>query len=57
MLTLDALMIGGYTQEALAFGAWVLRATASHPSQTQILYGVSGERRLIEYELDASARL
>jgi GH15 family glucan-1,4-alpha-glucosidase len=30
----------------------VLRATASHPSQTQVLYGVSGERRLIEYELD-----
>ena len=51
-LTLDALMLGGYSQEALDFGAWVLRATASHPSQTQVLYGVSGERRLIEYELD-----
>jgi GH15 family glucan-1,4-alpha-glucosidase len=52
VLTLDALMIGGFSQEALDFGAWVLRATASHPSQTQVLYGVSGERRLIEYELD-----
>jgi len=52
VLTLDALMIGGYSQEALDFGAWVLRATASHPSQTQVLYGVSGERNLIEYELD-----
>ncbi|MBM3667391.1 MAG: glycoside hydrolase family 15 protein [Actinobacteria bacterium] len=52
VLTLDALMLGGFIQEALDFGAWVLRATASHPSQTQVLYGVSGERRLIEYELD-----
>jgi GH15 family glucan-1,4-alpha-glucosidase len=51
-LTLDALMIGGYSQEALDFGAWLLRATASHPSQTQVLYGVSGERRLPEQELD-----
>jgi GH15 family glucan-1,4-alpha-glucosidase len=52
VLTLDALMLGGFSQEALDFGAWVLRATASHPSQTQVLYGVSGERRLQEYELD-----
>jgi GH15 family glucan-1,4-alpha-glucosidase len=51
-LTLDALMIGGYSQEALDFGAWVLRASASHPSQLQVLYGVSGERRLPEQELD-----
>ncbi|MCE3265547.1 MAG: hypothetical protein K0S15_256 [Solirubrobacterales bacterium] len=52
VLTLDALMLGGFSQEALAFGGWVLRATASHPSQTQVLYGVAGERRLHEYELD-----
>jgi len=51
-LTLDALMIGGYSQEALDFSAWLLRATASHPSQIQVLYGVSGERRLPEEELD-----
>jgi GH15 family glucan-1,4-alpha-glucosidase len=51
-LTLDALMLGGYSQEALDFGAWLLRATASHPSQTQVLYGVAGERRLPEQELD-----
>jgi GH15 family glucan-1,4-alpha-glucosidase len=51
-LTLDALMIGGYSQEALDFSAWLLRATASHPSQLQVLYGVGGERRLPEQELD-----
>ena len=45
-LSIDALMLGGYTEEAMDFGAWVLRATASHPSQTQILYGLGGERRL-----------
>jgi GH15 family glucan-1,4-alpha-glucosidase len=51
-LTLDALMIGGYSQEALDFSAWLLRATASHPSQLQVMYGVSGERRLPEQTLD-----
>ena len=51
-LTLDALMLGGYIEEAIAFGQWVLRATASHPTQTQVLYGINGERRLPESELD-----
>jgi GH15 family glucan-1,4-alpha-glucosidase len=51
-LTLDALMLGGYSEEAIEFGAWVLRATASHPKQTQVLYGIEGERRLPESELD-----
>jgi GH15 family glucan-1,4-alpha-glucosidase len=51
-LTIDALMLGGYIEEAQSFGAWLARATASHPSQAQILYGVSGERRLPEQTLD-----
>ncbi|MDP9228566.1 MAG: glycoside hydrolase family 15 protein [Actinomycetota bacterium] len=51
-LTLDALMLGGYLEEALAFDSWMLRATASHPSQTQVLYGVQGERRVPEEQLD-----
>ena len=51
-LTLDALMIGGYLEEALDFSSWLLRATAAHPAQLQVLYGVSGERRLPEQELD-----
>jgi GH15 family glucan-1,4-alpha-glucosidase len=51
-LTLDALMLGGFLTEAINFAGWVLRATASHPSQIQVLYGVSGERRLPEQELD-----
>ena len=51
-LSIEALMLGGYTDEALAFGAWLQRATASHPSQAQILYGLGGERRLSEETLD-----
>jgi GH15 family glucan-1,4-alpha-glucosidase len=51
-LTLDALMVGGFLEEAVDFSAWLLRATASHPAQLQVLYGVSGERRLPEQELD-----
>jgi GH15 family glucan-1,4-alpha-glucosidase len=50
-LTLKALMLGGYTEEALAFREWLLRATAGHPRQARILYGVAGERRLPEATL------
>jgi GH15 family glucan-1,4-alpha-glucosidase len=52
VLTLNALLAGGYTEEALAFDACVLRATAGHPEQMQIMYGIAGERRLEEYEID-----
>ena len=49
-LTLDALMIGGYVEEASAWRQWLLNATAGAPSQAQIMYGVSGEHRLTELE-------
>jgi len=52
VLTLNALLGGGYTDEALAFSDCVFRATAGHPEQLQIMYGVAGERRLEEYEVD-----
>ena len=32
-LTLDALMIGGYIDEARAFRDWLLRATAGDPGE------------------------
>ncbi len=50
-LTLLALMNCGYYDEARAWRDWLLRAAAGAPSQLQIMYGVAGERRLIEYEL------
>src|SRR5262249_15399171 len=50
--TLYALMLAGYREEACAWRDWLLRAVAGDPARLQILYGVSGERRLIESEVD-----
>ncbi|HZC99012.1 MAG TPA: glycoside hydrolase family 15 protein [Actinomycetes bacterium] len=50
--TLDALMMAGLVSEARAWREWLLRAVAGQPKQMQILYGVSGERRISEQELD-----
>jgi GH15 family glucan-1,4-alpha-glucosidase len=52
VLTLFALMTGGYDKEALAWRDWLLRAAAGEPDKLQIMYGLRGERRLSEYELD-----
>jgi GH15 family glucan-1,4-alpha-glucosidase len=49
--TLYALMSGGYTDEALTWREWLLRAVAGNPSQINIMYGLAGERRLTEFEL------
>ncbi len=51
-LTLDALMIGGYVDEAHAFRDWLFRAIAGDPARMQIMYDLRGGRRLTEYELD-----
>ena len=50
--TLYALMETGYTKEAMAWRRWLERAVAGEPSKLQIMYGLAGERRLQEYELD-----
>jgi len=47
-LTLLALMNGGYYDEARAWRNWLVRAIAGAPSQTQIMYGLGGERRIPE---------
>ena len=52
VLTLDALLEGGYVDEALAFGGWALRAAAGDVSKLQIMYGTEGQRQLEEIELD-----
>ncbi len=49
--TLYALMLGGFTDEAVAWQQWLLRAVAGSPSQLNIMYGLAGERRLTEIEL------
>jgi GH15 family glucan-1,4-alpha-glucosidase len=51
-LTLISLTLGGYTEEALAWRDWLLRAAAGDPQDLQIMYGVAGERRLTELTLD-----
>jgi GH15 family glucan-1,4-alpha-glucosidase len=50
-LTLYALMGGGCLGEAQSWRDWLIRAVAGSPDDLQILYGVAGERRLIELEL------
>ena len=49
--TLQALMNSGYYEEAEAWRDWLLRALAGAPEQVQIMYGLSGERRLTEWEV------
>jgi GH15 family glucan-1,4-alpha-glucosidase len=48
---LDSLLNAGYREEASAWKDWLLRAAAGRPDQLQIMYGLSGERRLTEIEL------
>ena len=50
-LTLIALMDAGYFDEARAWRDWLLRAAAGSPEQLQIMYGLGGERRLLEWEV------
>jgi GH15 family glucan-1,4-alpha-glucosidase len=50
-LTLLAFMNAGYFDEAQAWREWLLRAVAGRPEQAQIMYGVGGERRLVEWEV------
>ena len=49
--TLNVLLLTGYEEEAAAWREWLLRAVAGSPDDLQILYGVTGVRRLDEYEL------
>jgi GH15 family glucan-1,4-alpha-glucosidase len=51
-LTLQALMRGGYHEEAMAWRDWLLRAAAGDARDLQIMYGPAGERRLDEWEAD-----
>src|SRR3954454_12852707 len=52
VLTLEALLAAGYTEEALAFRNYLLRVGTGDPAAIQIMYGIGGERRLTEFELE-----
>jgi GH15 family glucan-1,4-alpha-glucosidase len=45
-------MNAGYIDEARAWRHWLLRAIAGDPAKAQILYGVGGQRRIVEAQLD-----
>ena len=49
--TLLALTNGGYFDEASAWQDWLLRALAGSPEQVQIMYGIRGERQLVEWQV------
>jgi GH15 family glucan-1,4-alpha-glucosidase len=50
--TLYALLTSGYPEEAARWRAWLMRATGGAPAELQIMYGLMGDRRLAEYELE-----
>jgi GH15 family glucan-1,4-alpha-glucosidase len=52
VLALEALLAAGYTDEALAFRDFLLRVGTGDPTNIQIMYGIGGERRLTEFELE-----
>ncbi|MCG4273750.1 glycoside hydrolase family 15 protein [Acetobacter senegalensis] len=51
-LTLSALISCGYHEEAQAWNDWLHRSIAGDAAQTQIMYGVSGERMLREWSVE-----
>ena len=50
-LTLRAFMRLGYYDEARDWRDWLVRSIAGSPAQTQIMYGIGGERFVPEWEL------
>ncbi len=50
--TLQALLGAGHRQEAQAWRHWLDRAIAGSGQDVQIMYGIAGERRLVEWEVD-----
>ena len=47
-----AMLQAGYTRGGDRWRDWLLRAVAGDPADVQIMYGLGGERRLEERELD-----
>jgi len=50
--TMLVLMQAGYVEEAVEWRKWLLRAVAGAPDQVQMIYGICGERQLVEWEAD-----
>ena len=50
--TLLALIDSGYVEEAIAWHEWLLRSVAGSPADMQIMYSITGQRRLLEWQAD-----
>jgi GH15 family glucan-1,4-alpha-glucosidase len=51
-LMLQGMVYNGYRDEALAWREWLLRTIGGDPKQLRIMYGLAGERRLAEQDVD-----
>jgi GH15 family glucan-1,4-alpha-glucosidase len=49
---LSAFIDSGHREEAEAWTEWLIRAIGGDPTHLQIMYGIGGERRLHEHELE-----
>ena len=49
--TLVTFMNAGYYDDARAWRDWLLRAVAGDPARVQIMYGITGEHRMREWEV------
>jgi len=49
--TLLALMNAGFDEDARAWREWLLRTTAGEPGRLQVMYGLTGEHRVPEWEI------
>lgn len=49
---LRAFARAGYREEARAWAAWITRAVAGSADQMQVLYGLAGERTLVEWQVE-----
>ena len=52
-MTLQGMVYTGYVDEARAWREWLLRAIGGDPSRLRIMYGLGGERRLAEQDVDS----
>ncbi|HET7481793.1 MAG TPA: glycoside hydrolase family 15 protein [Actinomycetota bacterium] len=50
-LTLEALIDNGYRGEAEEWHNWLLRSAAGEPARLQVMYTITGDRHLEEFEL------
>jgi GH15 family glucan-1,4-alpha-glucosidase len=50
--TLLVLIQAGYVDEAVEWRKWLLRAIAGAPAQIQTIYGICGERQILEWEAE-----